>query len=353
MSLKSYTLFELAELTESTLEGNKDIQISGVNNLDEALPSEASFLANPRYNEAMKSSQAGVICIDGQTPRLEGKNYLISAYPDRTFQKIAEILLAFGEDSGFKGVHPSAIIHESAQIGDNVIVGPHAVIEQNAKIGDRSIIGASCFVGIRVQVGTDCILHPTSVVRERCVLGNHVTLQPGAIIGSCGFGFSTDESGHAKLQQIGNVVIEDDVEIGANTTVDRARFKTTLICRGTKIDNLVQIAHNVEIGEGNLIAAQTGVAGSAKTGKYVLMGGQVGVLGHVKVGDNVMLATRSGVSKSLLTAGPYRGSPAIPVAKYNKREVYIRKIESLHNTVKDLEKRIAELEDNLDDTQES
>jgi len=349
MSLKSYSLFELAELTESRLEGSKEIQISGVNTLDEALPSQASFLANSRYKEAMKSSQAGVICIDDQTPRVEGKNYLISANPDRTFQKIAELLLAFGENTGFKGIHPTAVIHESAQIGNNVTIGPFAVIEQHAKIGDHSIIGASCFIGSQVEVGTDCFLHPTSVVRERCILQNRVTLQPGAIIGSCGFGFSPDESGkQQKLQQIGNVVIEDDVEIGANTTIDRARFKTTLIRKGTKIDNLVQIAHNVEIGEGNLIAAQTGVAGSAKTGKHVMMGGQVGVLGHVELVDHVLLATRSGVSKSLLKPGPYRGSPAIPVPAYNKREVYIRKIESLHNTVKDLEKRLQELEDSLD-----
>lgn len=349
MSLKSYTLFELAELTESMLEGNKEILISGVNSLDEALPSEASFLANSRYKEAMKSSQAGVICIDENTPIVEGKNYLISANPDRTFQKVAELLLVFGEKTGFKGIHPTSVIHESAQIGEDVTIGPFAVIEHHVKIGDRSIIGASCFVGAQVELGTDCVLHPTSVVRERCILQNRVTLQPGAIIGSCGFGFSPDESGkQQKLQQIGNVVIEDDVEIGANTTIDRARFKTTLIRRKTKIDNLVQIAHNVEIGEGNLIAAQTGVAGSAKTGKHVMMGGQVGVLGHVELVDKVLLATRSGVSKSLLKPGPYRGSPAIPVVAYNKREVYIRKIESLHNTVKDLQKHIQELEDNLD-----
>ena len=349
MSLKSYTLFELAELTQSTLEGDEKIRISGVNGLDEANSSEASFIANSRYKEAVKSSQAGVICIDRQTPRIEGKNYLISDDPSLTFQQIAETLLAFGEDSAFKGVHPTAVVHESAQIGNHVTIGPYAVIEHHTKIGNRSVIGASCYVGAQVELGSDCVLYPSSVVRERCILKNRVTLQPGAIIGSCGFGFLTDEAGqHKKLQQMGNVMIEDDVEIGANTTIDRARFKTTLIHKGTKIDNLVQIAHNVEIGEGNLIAAQTGVAGSAKTGKYVMMGGQVGVLGHVELVDHVLLAARSGVSKSLVQSGPYRGSPAIPVEKYNKREVYIRKIQSLHKIIKDLQNRIKELEDNLD-----
>jgi UDP-3-O-[3-hydroxymyristoyl] glucosamine N-acyltransferase len=174
-------------------------------------------------------------------------------------------------------------------------------------------------------------------------LGDRVIIQSGAIVGSCGFGYTTDQTGcHQKLEQLGIVVIEDDVEIGANTTIDRARFGVTLIRRGTKIDNLVQIAHNVEIGAYNLIAAQTGIAGSAKTGHHVMMGGQAGVVGHVIIDDMTMIATRGGVSKSL-KPGKYNGSPCIPVAEYNRKEVHVRRLEEYVERLKQLEKKVAEL----------
>jgi UDP-3-O-[3-hydroxymyristoyl] glucosamine N-acyltransferase len=193
----------------------------------------------------------------------------------------------------------------------------------------------------------DCRIDPSCVIRERCRLGNRVILQSGAIIGSCGFGYITDKEGaHLKLEQIGSVFLEDDVEIGANTTIDRSRFKVTIVRKGTKIDNLVQIAHNVEVGPYNLIAAQTGIAGSAKTGRHVLLGGQVGVLGHVELESGTMIATRGGVSKSL-RAGKYRGSPAIPVIEYNRQEVHIRRLKEYVERIKLLEEKTAQLEKNL------
>lgn len=336
----SFTLAKLAERLGAQLVGDPALVISGVDTLEEATRSDASFLANPRYTEAMKKSKAGVICIAPNISLPEGKNYLISSDPSRTFQAIAELLIPLGR-SGFSGIHPTAIVHESAKIGADVTIGPYAVIDRDVKIGAHTVIGPHVSVGFEASIGEGCHLYPSSVVRERCQLGNRVILQPGAIIGSCGFGYTPNAKGqHIKLEQLGIVVLEDDVEIGANTTIDRSRFKETRIRQGTKIDNLVQIAHNVEVGEHNIIAAQTGIAGSAKTGKYVMLGGQVGVLGHVELEDQVLIATRGGVSKSL-KAGKYRGSPAIPIEQFHRQEVHVRKLEEYAERLKELEKKLA------------
>ncbi|HSX37650.1 MAG TPA: UDP-3-O-(3-hydroxymyristoyl)glucosamine N-acyltransferase [Chlamydiales bacterium] len=334
------TLAELAEAVAAQLIGDPNEVISGVNTLDEATQKDASFLANPRYAHLMKQSAAGVICVETGTQLSEGKNYLVSCDPSLTFQKIAQLLLPIGQ-SGFRGIHPTAIIHASVQIGNEVSIGPYAVIDRDSIIGHGTVIGPHVSIGFEVHIGNECYLHPGSIIRERCKLGNRVIVQPGAIIGSCGFGFVADAKGrYQKLEQIGIVILEDDVEIGANTTIDRSRFKATIIRRGSKIDNLCQIAHNVEIGEDNVIAAQTGIAGSSKTGKHVMLGGQVGVVGHVELADEVMVASRGGISKSL-KKGKYRGSPAIPIQEYHRQEVYIRKLEEYFERLKDLEKKIA------------
>lgn len=334
-----YTLAELGAHSGAQLIGDPTTLISGVNTLDEATSTDASFLANSRYTEAMKTTKAGVICVTLQTPLLEGKNFLISLDPSRTFQQIVELLLPI-TTSGFIGVHPSAVVHPSVILGSNVTIGPHAVIDRNVKIGSNTYIGPHVSIGFEVEIGEECQIQPNCTVRERCRLGNRVILQPGAVIGSCGFGYTPDKLGrHIKLEQLGIVIIEDDVEIGANTTIDRSRFKATIIRKGTKIDNLVQIAHNVEVGEHNIIAAQTGIAGSVKTGKYVMLGGQVGVVGHVELDDHVLIATRGGVSKSL-KAGKYRGSPAIPISEYHRQEVHVRKLDEYIRRLKELEKKL-------------
>ena len=338
----SFTLQELATYTSAQLVGDPTALIVGVNTLEEATEKDASFLANPRYLQAMRSSIAGVICIAPDIPLLEGRNYLISQNPSQTFQQIAERLIPSGS-SAFKTIHPTAVIHETAILGKDVVIGPYAVIDQNTTIGDGTVIGPHVSIGYEVQIGANCSLFPSSIVRERCRLGNRVVLQPGAVIGSCGFGFIPTATGHQKLQQLGIVILEDDVEIGANTTIDRSRFKATIIRRGSKIDNLCQIAHNVEIGEDNLIIAQVGIAGSSKTGKRVILGGQVGVVGHVEMGDDVMVSSQSGVSKSLKT-GKYRGSPAIPMQEYHRQEIFIRKLEEYVQKIKALSEKVTALE---------
>jgi len=340
---RQFTLIELGAHCGAQLIGDATHLISGINTLEEATASDVSFLANPRYIDAMKKSHAGVICIAPQDALPEGKNFLLHADPSRAFQMIAELLIP-SAISGFSGIHPTAVIHPSAQIASDVHIGPHAVIDRDVKIGPRTHIGPHVSIGFEVEIGADCVIHPNCTLRERCRLGNRVILQPGVVIGSCGFGYTPDKLGrHIKLEQLGIVILEDDVEIGANTTIDRSRFKATLIRKGTKIDNLVQIAHNVEVGEHNIIAAQTGIAGSVKTGKYVMLGGQVGIVGHVELDDQVLVATRGGVSKSL-KSGKYRGSPAIPIAEYNRQEVYVRKLEEYVERLKQLEKKATVLD---------
>jgi UDP-3-O-[3-hydroxymyristoyl] glucosamine N-acyltransferase len=340
MGQRSFTLKELSRLTGAELFGNEEHLISGVNTLEEATSEDASFLTNPRYAEAMKSSNAGIICIGKNVEKVAGKNYLVCLDPARAIQTIAELFVS-PEPSGFTGIHPTAVIHPTAQIHPSATIGPNAVIDRHTKIGAHTFIGPNVSIGYLVTIGDNCQIHPNCVVRERCQLGNRVILQPGAVIGSCGFGYTTDAQGnHTKLEQLGIVVLEDDTEIGANTTIDRARFKATIIGKGTKIDNLVQIAHNVEIGSHNVIAAQTGIAGSTKTGKYVMMGGQTGILGHVEIDDHVMLATRTGGSKSL-KKGQYRGTPAQPINDYHRQEAHVRKLEKYVERLKTLENLLA------------
>lgn len=343
---RKFTLKELAGLTQTSLVGDAEHCITGVETLESASSYDASFLANRLYRDAMQKSKAGVICVDPSISLIEGKNFLVSDSPTLTFQKIVQLFFKQEErKSGFAGIHPSAIIHDSVLLGQNVRIGPYAVIDQGVQIGDNTVIDCFASIGPSVKIGRDCLVHTHVVIREHCEVGNRVIIQPGAIIGSCGFGYVTDARGHhTKLEQVGTVIIEDDVEVGANTTIDRARFKATIISRGTKIDNLVQIGHNVHLGQDNIIVSQTGIAGSVKTGKHVVIGGQVGCVGHIEIGDGVMIAARGGISKSMPKPGKYAGSPVMPLEDYNRQKVQLRKIGNYVKKIESLEQRLKELE---------
>ncbi|NGX34197.1 MAG: UDP-3-O-acylglucosamine N-acyltransferase [Candidatus Anoxychlamydiales bacterium] len=335
-------LKKLADLTSSDLIGDPDIIISGVNTLDEASKNEASFLANTRYLDSMLNSKAGVICVDKNAPLIENKNYLVSEDSSNTFQEIINFFSKEKKLSGFLSIHENVTIHKSAKIGKNVVILPNSVIDENVVIDDNSFIGSSVYIGPNSSIGKNSILHSNITIREGSIIKDRVIIQSGAVIGSCGFGYLHQKDGSfKKLEQVGIVIIEDDVEIGANTCIDRARFKATIIKKGTKIDNLVQIAHNVEIGKNTAIAAQSGIAGSSKVGDFVIMGGQVGVTGHVEIESFVQLATRSGVSKKL-KKGKYRGSPAIALNEYNRQYVTYK---NLSKTLKKLEDKLSILEE--------
>lgn len=345
---RSFSAKHLADLSGSTLVGDPEYLLSDVDDLENAGPEDVSFLANPRYEEMMKLSKAGLICIHNKASFPEGKQYLLSENPSSTFQKIVELIYKEKlQIATWSGIHPTAIIAPDVIIGENVTIGPYCTIDSGCSIGSGSYLHPHVTLFPCVKIGTSCTLYPQSVVREHCELGNRVILQPGAIIGSCGFGYITENGRHNKLNQIGNVIIEDDCEIGANTCIDRARFKSTRIKTGTKIDNLVQIAHNVELGAHNIIVSQTGISGSSKTGKYVVMGGQVGVAGHVEIGDFIQIASRGGVSKSITETGAYRGSPVMPLKEYNRYKVQVRNIEKHLKKMTLLEEKIKKLEEAL------
>jgi len=341
------TLKNLAKLIEAKLIGDPEHLITGVDDLGAASSSDASFLANPLYRPHLKTTQAGVICIDPSTPLEEGKNYLISDNPSETFQKIVK-LFSKQTTCGFQGIHPSAVIHPTAQISPNVTIGPCCVIDADCVIEEGAFLYPSVTLGAGVKVGSHSILHSHVTIREGCILGSRVIIQPGAVIGSCGFGYTPNKKGeHQKQEQLGIVVLEDDVEVGANTTIDRARFKETRICRGTKIDNLVQIGHNCELGPHNIIVSQTGISGSVKTGRYVIMGGQTGTVGHITVADGAMFAARSGIKKSITSGGKYGGNPAVPLMEHQREQVLLKNIKEHTEKLRALEEKLSALQDRL------
>lgn len=341
-----FTLEELADLTNSDLFGDPKHCISNIADLASAGPEDASFFSNPRYEKAMRLSRAGVIFVSKKDFFLEGKNFLLAKDPSRAFQLILEKFSDVqGKNTAFLGIHPRAFVHETAEISEGVSIAPYAVIDEKVSIASGTVIGAGSYIGAGVSIGENCHIYSNVTLRERCIVGNRVILQPGAVIGSCGFGYTNDEKGsYKKLEQIGIVVLEDDVEIGANSTVDRARFQDTRISRGSKIDNLVQIGHGVKIGRDNCIVSQSGVAGSSKTGDRVVLAAQSGVTGHVSVGSDVMLGARGGLTKSFPKPGKYAGMPAMPLGEHAKKQVFLRNIDKYVKRIEVLEKRLEDLE---------
>lgn len=340
------SLRELAELTQAELEGDENYLISGVDELSTATPADVSFLNHAHYASLLKKSKAGAVCVSANTIREKGKNYLISSNPSLVFQKIMLLFLSnrFCE-TGFSGIHESAVIHPTACIAPGVTIGPHATIDAYTRIDQGTTIGPNVVIGPFVEIGAECKIYSHVTIREGCKIGQRVIIQPGAVIGSCGFGYLTDQNGiHHKQQHLGIVVLEDDVEIGANTTIDRARFKETRIGKGTKIDNLVQIAHNVAIGSHSIIVALSGISGSTKAGNHVVLGGQCGIVGHLTIADQVRCAARTGITKSISQKGEYGGFPAKPLKEHQQDQVLIKNIKNFYTRLNALEKKLSQLE---------
>ena len=349
--MKAFTLGELAKFTDSELIGDPNYRITGYANLESACENDISFLSDPRYTNtryvtAMKQSRAGAIFISPKIETTEGRNFLINEDPSNAFQVTIETMRGGPlERTYFESVHQSAVIHETAKLGSNVAIGPNAVIDANTVIGENTFIGAGAYIGPETEIGNSCVIEPNVTIREYCQIGNNVIIQSGCVIGSWGFGYSTDEKGiHTRINQLGTVVIEDDVEIAANCTVDRARFTETRIGQGTKIDNVVVIGHNVQIGKHNLICGQSAVAGSTTIGNHVVIAGQCGVDGHLNISDGVIVTAKSGVTKSL-PPGRYGGYPAQPLDQFNKTNVYIRQMGKHVALIKELKARLEKLEE--------
>jgi UDP-3-O-[3-hydroxymyristoyl] glucosamine N-acyltransferase len=335
------TLQQLAEAVGAELRGDPDLQINRVYPIDQAEQGDITFVANPKYLSKLKDCKASAVIV-APGVELPGANLLITPNPYLAFAKVLTFLE--GSHEGGKGVMPGAHVAESAQLEGSVTVYPGAVVGENVKIGAGTVVHPGVVIYAGVEVGSNCLLHAGAVVREGCRLGDRVILQPAAIIGADGFGFAPDGTSYYKIPQVGIVVLEDDVEIGACSCVDRAALGETRIRRGTKLDNLVQIGHNAEVGEDTIIVSQVAVAGSSKIGNHCTFGGQAAVAGHVTVGDNVTIGARGGASGNVEPNQILSGVPLIPHKEWLKMTMSLPKVPEMRKELQQLKKRLAELE---------
>jgi len=336
------TLKEIANIINGKVIGDDNIVVTGISGIKEAKPGDLTFIANSKYISLLEQTKASAIITSPEITS-SAKPLIHTDNPSLAFAKMVS-LLAPNEVCHPEGIDKTAIIGKNVKLGKNVAIEAYCVIRDNAVIGDDTIIYAGVSIGHNTKIGNGCLLYPKVAIRERVEIGNRVIIHSGAVMGSDGFGFSTVEGVHHKIPQIGTVVIEDDVEIGANVTIDRARFGKTLIGKGTKIDNLVQIAHNVIIGEHSIIVAQSGISGSTTLGKNVIMAGQSGVVGHLMIGDNTVIAARSVVTKSLPPNSCVSGYPAKPHIQAKRINAHIQRLPEMANAINELKKRIEELE---------
>lgn len=332
------TLQELAQLVQGEVDLVCKIDITGISSLRNAGPGDLSFYASRRYWKELCATKAGVVLVPADFQETAPCPVVKVKDPSAAFDLIVTHFVPKPIEPS-AGVHPQAVIAPNVILGEQISIGPFVVIEEGAVIGDQTIIGAHGFVGAHTVIGKKCLLHPSVTVRERCTIGDRVILHPGVVIGSCGFGYTFRNGGHQKIPQAGSVQIEEDVEIGANTTIDRARFGKTIIGKGTKIDNLVQIAHNVVIGAHNIICAQAGISGSTRTGSGVTIAGQVGLSGHIEIGDGSIIAAQSGISKDVPPGSVLVGSPGKPIDQWKKNNFYIQRLPQLAERIKTLEKK--------------
>ncbi len=337
-------LQELAALVGGQLEGDGNVEITRVLPIDHAGSGDITFVANPKYISRLKDSTASAVILP---PGVEasGRNVIRCANPYLAFARILTFLQV--PERQPKGIMPGAVVAESAQIGDRVSIYPGCVIGENVIIGEGSTLYAGVVVYDDVQIGENCLLHAQSVVREGCQLGDRVILQPSAVIGSDGFGFAPDGTSYYKIPQVGIVILEDDVEVGSCSCIDRAALGETRIRRGTKLDNLIQIGHNVEVGEDCVIVAQVGIAGSTKVGNHCTFGGQTAIAGHLKVGENVMLGARSGVSGNVEPNQILSGVPLMPHKEWLRATMTVPKLPEMRKEMAQLKKRLEQLEGNL------
>ncbi len=332
-------LKDIAIVVNGTLFGNESAFVTGVAGLEQAGPEDISFLRDVSKIEEATASNAGVIFIPtGTAPTFNQKKNVIEVKnPMAAFAKILDVI---SEEKQPKrtGIHASACVSPLARIGKNVWVGPFAVIEDHAEISDNVSIESQAYIGSRVKIGADTKIYPQVVLREECEIGARCIIHAGAIIGSDGFGFYYDAGKHNKIPQIGNVVVEDDVEIGACSTIDRATTGTTRIGRGSKIDNLVQIAHNVQIGPHSILVAQVGIAGSSELAEGVVLGGQVGVADHVKIGKGAQIAAQSGIKSDVPAGAVLFGSPAQPIQESFRQLTLIKRLPEIFKEIKQLKR---------------
>lgn len=321
--------------------GDDQSMITGINSLDEGSKGDISFFADQRYKDVVKRTKASALIVSKAIDFFKGPQVVVPN-PALAFAKVTGLFVP--PVSKFSGLHPSAFIHESSSLGENVSIYPSVYIGEGATIGNDVTLFPGVFIGDRVKIGNNTLLYPNVTIMHDCVIGNEVVIHAGSVIGSDGFGFVRDGTVNVKVPQIGFVQIDDQVEIGANNTIDRAAMGKTWIKRGVKTDNLVQVAHNVVIGEDTVIVAQTALGGSVQIGKGVIIGGQVAISDHVKVADGVMIGSQSGVPKSLSKGQIVSGTPAMPHRLWLKTRGLITRLPQVSDRLRNLERKIEKLE---------
>lgn len=335
------TLKEIAELVDGELLGEEDLVITGVTNIEDAGQTDITFAVPPHLEKAIVSEAAAVIIPDTITEF--AKPAIRVANPRMAFTKLLE---AFTPPIMVKReIHATAVLGRNVQLGQNVAIMPYAVIADDVIIGDNTVIYPHAYIGQGAKIGADVLIHANVTIREYCQVGNRVIVQNGSVIGSDGFGYVTVQGRHHKVPQVGIVVIEDDVEVGANVGIDRATTGSTIVRQGTKIDNFVHLAHNVTVGENCLFVAFTGIAGSAKIGNNVTFAGQSGSAGHLTIGDNCVFAARSAIISDVPAGSFYAGFPARPHKEWLRAEASLHKLPDLLKKVRELEKRLAQVEE--------
>jgi UDP-3-O-[3-hydroxymyristoyl] glucosamine N-acyltransferase len=338
-------VFRLAEIASdlgAEVVGDPDHEIRGVQPLDTARRDDLSFLHNPKYVEEARASEAGAILVADRAT-LPGRNLLVCPEPYLALARAVELFHPV--DQPETGVHPTAVVADDVELGDGSGVGPLVSVGAGSRIGERSVLGAGSVLGRGVSLGDDCQVHPRVVIGDGCQIGDRCIIHAGTVIGADGFGYATVEGVHHKVPQVGIVVLEDDVELGANVCIDRASLGETRIGRGTKVDNLVQVAHNVRIGEHCLLVAQVGISGSCRIGHHTVFAGQSGCSGHLEIGSGVVLTARTVAIKDVPDGAMLSGFPARPHREWLKTNANVLRLDSLRQKVKDLETRLAELEE--------
>lgn len=335
--LISKTASELAVLVGGTMVGECRHALQGVAALSEATESDVAFLGNDKYRDQVMGSRAGVVLVPANytEPPPEGRAWIVCADPSNAF---TAAVLAFTPPpvKYAPGIDARAVIDPTASVPASAHIGAGAVIEANAVIGENTVILPNVYIGQNSTVGNDCLIYPNVVIRERCIIGNRVILHPGVVIGADGFGYKSSEKGHEKIPQVGIVQLDDDVEVGANSAIDRARFGRTWIQAGTKIDNLVQIGHNCEVGRACLIVAQVGIAGSTHLGNGVILAGQAGVSGHLRLGDGTIVMGQAAVTKDTMPGSVLMGTPAQDRKAFVREKMNLKRVEEMSKQLKEL-----------------
>ncbi len=347
---RTFRLDEIARLVEGTVEGNEEMVVSGVARIDEAGANDLGFISSPRYARYLEQTGAAALIVSHELERTRTDiAYIVVENPQRAFRSLLG-MFAPPEDQPASGIHATAVVDDEATIGEGVRVGPSAFIGPGCRLGDGVVVGPGTCLGRGVEVGDGTVIHANVTIYHATQIGARCRIHSGSVIGADGFGFEPDgNGGWIKAPQIGNVIVGDDVEIGANTTIDRATVGSTRIESGVKIDNLVHIAHNVHIGANTVVAAQAGIAGSSRLGARNMVAGQVGIVGHVDTADDVIIEAGSGVSKSIKKPGRYFGHPAKEHSIALRQEGALRQLPDLLAEIRELNRRVARLEpsDNL------